>query len=73
MRGVYWAKMPDYAKKNFFEHTAPLPKWFWTSETKMNCAKHAIKQSLSEAYAHHIQRLMVTGNLALLLVYAPMR
>lgn len=71
MRGVYWAKMPDYAKKNFFEHTAPLPKWFWTSETKMNCAKHAIKQSLSEAYAHHIQRLMVTGNLALLLGVCP--
>lgn len=71
MRGVYWAKMPEYSYKNFFEHTATLPKWFWTGKTKMNCAKYAIEQSLSEAYAHHIQRLMITGNLALLLGICP--
>ncbi|MFN3316692.1 MAG: cryptochrome/photolyase family protein, partial [Raineya sp.] len=71
MRGVYWAKMPEYSSKNFFNHTAPLPKWFWTGKTKMNCAKHAVGQSLSQAYAHHIQRLMITGNLALLLGVYP--
>jgi deoxyribodipyrimidine photolyase-related protein len=43
-----------------------LPNWFWTGNTKMNCLKHAITQSLKHAYAHHIQRLMVTGNFALL-------
>lgn len=66
MRGIYWAKMPDYAKTNFFEHQAKLPEWYWTGDTKMNCLKHAINQSLDTAYAHHIQRLMVTGNFALL-------
>lgn len=66
MRGVYWAHMPGYADLNFFEHDRELPKWFWTGETKMNCLKHAINDSLDHAYAHHIQRLMVTGNFALL-------
>ncbi len=66
MRGVYWAKMPDYAEKNFLNHTRKLPEYFWTGDTKMNCVKHAIDQSLEHAYAHHIQRLMVTGNFALL-------
>jgi deoxyribodipyrimidine photolyase-related protein len=66
MRGVYWLKMPEYATLNFFEHTGLLPEWFWTGKTKMNCLKNAITQSLNFAYAHHIQRLMVTGNFALL-------
>jgi deoxyribodipyrimidine photolyase-related protein len=66
MRGVYWAHMPEYSQLNFFGHTAALPEWFWTGNTKMNCLKHAIGQSLDHAYAHHIQRLMVTGNFALL-------
>lgn len=66
MRGVYWAKMPDYAKMNFFGHKRPLPSFFWDGNTQMNCLKHAIGQSLEHAYAHHIQRLMVTGNFALL-------
>lgn len=66
MRGIYWAKMPDYASLNYFEHSNPLPEWFWTGKTKMNCLKNAIQQSLQYAYAHHIQRLMVTGNFALL-------
>ncbi|RZJ75849.1 MAG: cryptochrome/photolyase family protein [Flavobacterium sp.] len=66
MRGIYWMKMPDFASMNFFGHDRQLPKWYWTGETKMNCLKHAIKQSLYGAYAHHIQRLMVTGNFALL-------
>jgi deoxyribodipyrimidine photolyase-related protein len=66
MRGIYWAKMPDYAKMNFFEHDRKLPAFYWTGETKMKCMEKSIKQSLSDAYAHHIQRLMVTGNFALL-------
>ena len=66
MRGVYWAHMPDYANMNYFENNRSLPEWYWTGETKMNCMHHAIQQSLDEAYAHHIQRLMVTGNFALL-------
>jgi deoxyribodipyrimidine photolyase-related protein len=66
MRGVYWAKMPDYAEMNYFDHQQKLPEWYWTGETKMNCMSQAINQSLDYSYAHHIQRLMVTGNFALL-------
>lgn len=66
MRGIYWAKMPDYAQLNFFGHERKLPRWFWTGETNMACLRHAIRQTLDHAYAHHIQRLMVTGNFALL-------
>ena len=66
VRGVYWTRMPDYVEKNFFGHDLPLPVWFWNGETKMNCLKHAIGQSLEDAHAHHIQRLMVIGNFALL-------
>ena len=66
MRGIYWHKMPEYATLNYFEHTSKLPDWFWTGKTKMNCLKNAISQSLQFAYAHHIQRLMITGNFALL-------
>ncbi len=66
MRGIYWAQMPDYAELNFFNHDRALPTWFWTGNTKMNCLKHAIQQSLHYSYAHHIQRLMITGNFALL-------
>lgn len=65
-RGVYWAKMPDYASMNFFQHKNKLPDYFWTGKTRMNCMKHAIRQSLDKAYAHHIQRLMINGNFALL-------
>jgi deoxyribodipyrimidine photolyase-related protein len=66
MRGIYWNKMPEYATMNYFNHENSLPEWFWTGKTKMNCLKDAINQSLNYAYAHHIQRLMVTGNFALL-------
>ena len=66
MRGIYWEYMPEYAEKNEFGHTRPLPDFYWTGETRMNCMKYAIGQSLMHAYAHHIQRLMVTGNFALL-------
>ena len=71
MRGLYWAQMPEYATLNFFAHDAALPEWFWTGDTKMECQRLAIRQSLQHAYAHHIQRLMVTGNFALLLGVDP--
>ena len=66
MRGVYWKEMPGYATLNTLENHNPLPEFFWTGKTKMNCLKHAINQSLEDAYAHHIQRLMIIGNYALL-------
>ncbi|MCK6391032.1 MAG: cryptochrome/photolyase family protein [Azonexus sp.] len=66
VRGVYWAHMPGYETQNEFDHQLPLPPWFWTGDTKMRCLAHAIGQSLEQAYAHHIQRLMVIGNFALL-------
>ncbi|WP_111668831.1 cryptochrome/photolyase family protein [Algoriphagus litoralis] len=66
MRGIYWARMPEFGELNFFGHNRSLPDWFWTGKTKMNCLSQAIGQSLGHAYAHHIQRLMVTGNFALL-------
>lgn len=71
VRGVYWLKMPDYALGNSFGNTRPLPEFYWTGDTQMNCMRHAIGQSLQHAYAHHIQRLMVTGNFALLAGIAP--
>ena len=66
MRGMYWMQMPNYASLNYFGHENKLPNWYWTGETKMKCLSHSIQQSLQFSYAHHIQRLMVTGNFALL-------
>lgn len=66
MRCLYWAHMPGYAELNFFSHDRALPSWYWTGKTKMRCLSVSIRQSLEYAYAHHIQRLMVTGNFALL-------
>jgi len=66
MRGMYWMLMPDYKKENFLNNENKLPDFFWTGKTKMNCLKNAIHNSLDNGYAHHIQRLMITGNFALL-------
>ncbi len=66
MRGVYWALMPEFEEKNFFHHQQKLPGFYWTGQTDMNCMRAVIAQSLTQAYAHHIQRLMITGNFALL-------
>lgn len=66
MRGIYWKEMPNYATLNALENHNDLPDFFWTGDTKMNCLKHSIGQSLTDAYAHHIQRLMIIGNYALL-------
>lgn len=66
MRGVYWAQMPSFAQRNFLGHENKLPSWYWTGKTHMACLRDAITGSLTNAYAHHIQRLMITGNFALL-------
>jgi len=66
VRGIYWNEMPQYAATNYFNHQKPLPDFFWTGQTKMNCLSQAIGQSLEYAYAHHIQRLMIIGNYALI-------
>jgi len=66
MRGIYWAEMPGYQELNHFNHQRPLPHYYWTAQTHMNCLAQTLGQSLSTAYAHHIQRLMVAGNFALL-------
>lgn len=66
VRGVYWFKMPDYVDENFFDHDRDLPGFYWTADTKMACVAACVQQTKEEAYAHHIQRLMVTGNFALL-------
>lgn len=66
IRGIYWLKMPEYAETNFFGSSQPLPKFYWTGDTDLNCLRQCIGQTKQEAYAHHIQRLMVTGNFALL-------
>lgn len=66
VRGIYWKEMPNYATLNKLENHNKLPNFYWTGETKMNCMQKAISQSLTEAYAHHIQRLMIIGNFSLL-------
>jgi len=66
VRGIYWLKMPEYAETNALEAHRPLPDFFWTGETDMRCMADAIGQTKRHAYAHHIQRLMVTGNFALI-------
>jgi deoxyribodipyrimidine photolyase-related protein len=66
VRGLYWLKMPDYAESNALNAMRPLPGFYWTGETAMNCMAQAIGDTRRHAYAHHIQRLMVTGNFALL-------
>ena len=71
VRGMYWANMPNYAQQNFLEANRNLPGFFWNGNTKMQCLKSAISQSLEHAYAHHIQRLMITGNFALLAGISP--
>ncbi|CUA84270.1 cryptochrome/photolyase family protein [Pseudidiomarina woesei] len=71
IRAIYWQRMPTYAEFNFFDNSNTLPDFYWTGATQMACLSHTVKQSLEFAYAHHIQRLMVTGNFALLLGVNP--
>ena len=66
VRGIYFREGPDYTQRNGLNHTRDLPGLYWGDETKMNCLHQCVLQTKEEAYAHHIQRLMVTGNFALL-------
>jgi deoxyribodipyrimidine photolyase-related protein len=61
VRGVYWTQMPDYAQVNALDAQAPLPAFYWTADTDMRCLRESLQQTLDYGYAHHIQRLMVTG------------
>jgi len=71
VRGIYWTQMPDYLQRNALDAKSALPAWYWTGETDMACLKDALAQTLEHGYAHHIQRLMVTGLYALLLGVKP--
>lgn len=71
VRGVYWTYMPEYIEKNALSASAALPEFYWTGETEYECLKQSIGQTLDYGYAHHIQRLMVTGLFALLLGVDP--
>lgn len=66
IRGIYFLEGPDYPTRNALDHSRDLPGFYWGAETKMQCISQAVAQTRDEAYAHHIQRLMVTGNFALL-------
>jgi deoxyribodipyrimidine photolyase-related protein len=66
IKGFYWHLMPDYKQKNYLNAKRALPDLYWGGETKMNCLKQCVKETKENAYAHHIQRLMVLGNFALL-------
>jgi deoxyribodipyrimidine photolyase-related protein len=71
VRGLYWLSMPDYARLNHLQAERPLPGFFWNGQTEMRCLSITVTQTLENAYAHHIQRLMVTGNFALLAGLSP--
>ena len=61
IRGVYWLDMPQMAEANHYQHMRQLPRWYWSADTHMNCMRQTIMQTMQHGYAHHIQRLMVTG------------
>ncbi|TKD53180.1 cryptochrome/photolyase family protein [Sphingomonas baiyangensis] len=67
VRGIYWREGPDYTSRNFLDARRELPGFYWTGDTDMHCLKEAIGATIDHAYAHHIQRLMITGNFALLI------
>jgi deoxyribodipyrimidine photolyase-related protein len=71
VRGIYWLQMPEYARMNYLEADRPLPELYWTGDTDMRCLREAVEGTCRNAYAHHIQRLMITGNFALLAGVAP--
>ena len=73
VRGIYWTQMPSYAERNALDAQQDLPEWFWTGRTDMACLRDAITQTLTHGYAHHIQRLMITGLYTLLLGVKPQK
>jgi deoxyribodipyrimidine photolyase-related protein len=71
IRGVYWHEGPDYRERNTFDQNGSLPQLYWTGETDMRCMQQCVGQVLEHGYGHHIQRLMVTGNFALIAGVSP--
>lgn len=71
MRGVYWYCMPQYANQNYFKAKRKLPQFYWNADTEMNCLHQVIQQTKEYSYSHHIQRLMITGNFALITALDP--
>ncbi len=71
VRGVYWTLMPEYEQRNALHATRSLPEFYWTGDTAMRCLREAVGSTARFAYSHHIQRLMVTGNFALLAGVSP--
>jgi deoxyribodipyrimidine photolyase-related protein len=71
VRGIYWTQMPEYLERNALDAQEDLPAWYWTGATDMACLRDALAQTLTNGYANHIQRLMVTGLFALLLGVNP--
>lgn len=72
IRGIYWYFMPKYRELNYFNAKKDLPEFYWQSnKTQMNCLKNVIAQTHDNGYSHHIQRLMITGNFALLSAIDP--
>ena len=67
IRGVYWLQMPKYKELNHLKAEQKLPDFYWTTKTGLNCLRECISQTKQMAYSHHIQRLMVTGNFAMLI------
>lgn len=66
VRGVYWRFMPGYVERNALDAREPLPWFYWSGETRMRCMREALSHTIEHAYSHHIQRLMITGNFALI-------
>ena len=71
MRGIYWLKVPEYRARNFLDADRDLPWFYWSGETDMACVADTVAAAREHAYAHHIERLIVTGNLAMLLGVHP--
>ncbi|MBS0660479.1 MAG: cryptochrome/photolyase family protein [Verrucomicrobia bacterium] len=71
VNGIYWLKMPDYVEQNALGASRPLPAWFYSGQTEMNCLRRCLGQVIDTAYNHHIQRLMVLGNFVMLADIAP--
>ncbi len=66
VRGIYWQFMPQYGQMNHLQAKEPLPEFYWTGNTRLHCLAEAVRHTREHAYSHHIQRLMITGNFALL-------
>jgi len=71
IRGIYFLQGPNYTQNNYLDHNRPLPSLYWGKESGLNCLDQCVKQTEEFSYAHHIQRLMVTGNFALLTGVSP--